>query len=153
MTEALLTPSMFRSRARRPARRGRQLRPPRMARHESRLAARILNIAESVQDNILEELLPELEGIVQEQAADSAVVVPFRFDDANDRIARTFGQIKVFAEQLLPASRLANAAERSANEVNAANKDFNTENVRTVLGVDVFTPEPWLESDFSLQII
>jgi len=115
-----------------------------MKRHEDKLASRILGIAESVQENILEELLPQLDGIVAEHESEVQVLPAFRLDDSADRIARTFGQIKVFAEQLLPESRLSNAAARSANEVNQTNKDFNSENVKSVLGVDVLTPEPWL---------
>lgn len=138
-----LAPRMFPASGRR-RRRGRQRKPPRTTRHEQRYTSRIVTIVESVQENIQEELFDQLDGIVAEHAADTAVVPVLVLDDAHDRISRIFGQITVFAEQLLPDARLRNAADRTANEVNATNKDFNSENVRSVLGVDVFTTEPWL---------
>lgn len=132
------------TRRRRPRRKLRRATPPRMDRHESRYAARVNAIAESVQENILEELLPELEGIVAERQAEIVVVPALILDDSTNRIGRVFGQITVFAEAQLPEARLRNAAERTAGEVNQTNQDFNREEVRTLLGVDVLTPEPWL---------
>lgn len=142
-----------------------------MTRFENRLAAGIIGLTDRVMGEIAETLFPNLESIIAEQAADETVfpvlpappvdkmlsdsdtVAPWRGtqairqDDAAARISRTFSDVTVFAEQFLPDSMIARLAERFAGDVNNANKDFNDENVRTVLGVDVFTAEPWLATE------
>ncbi len=121
-----------------------------MTRFENRLAAGIIGLTDRVMAEIEETLFPNLDSIIAEQAVDEIVfeVKPrVRIDDAAARISRTFSDVTVFAEQFLPDSMIARLAERFAADVNNANKDFNDENIRTVLGVDVFTAEPWLSTE------
>ena len=121
-----------------------------MDRFGDRLAAGIVGLTDKVMAEIEETLFPNLESIIAEQAHDEIVFEnrpTVRQDDAAARVARTFAGVTVFAEQFLPDSMIARLAERFALDVNNANKNFNDENIRTVLGVDVFTAEPWLASE------
>ncbi len=145
MTEAKQSaiPRKFKPRGKR----GRQIKPPRTNRLENRYAARIVSMIDAVNDAVTRELLPQLDSIIEEQARDEQVHVAPRLDDAADRIARTFCRVKVFAEQTITLPKLQRDAERTGGEVNDVNSAFNTENVNAVLGVDVFTTEPWLETE------
>ena len=118
-----------------------------MDRFEDRLTGKIIGLVNEVGREVAENLFPNLDAIVAEAAQDQAVVVVkpmIRQDDAAARIGRTFRDLTVFAEQFLPDSRIAILADRFAADVNNVNRDFNDQNVKTILGVDVFTPEPWL---------
>ena len=134
-------------RFRRNRRRGRQLKPPRMGRFENRYAARIFGLIDEVAELIADELGPNLAGIIQEQQQDETTHPGIRLDDAADRIARHFRRVTVFAEQTIQLPRLRQQAERTGNEVNDENDEFNLENVNAVLGVKVFTTEPWLATE------
>ena len=157
------------ARFRRKRRRGRQLPPPRMTRFEDRHAMRIIQFLDLVTEIVTEQLDPHLEGIVQEQAQDEIthhairVIAPIFedpdvnatshgdatliLDDAAERIARVFRKVTVFVEQTIPDPRVRQQAERSGNEINDANEDFNDGNIKSVLGVSVFPQEPWLSTE------
>ncbi len=118
-----------------------------MTRFENRHAARIIQYLDIVARVIAEELNPNLQAIIQEQALDQTTHPPIRMDDAADKIARVFRRVTVFVEQEISDPRVRRQAERTGNEINDANQDFNEGNIKAVLGVSVFPQEPWLETE------
>lgn len=123
---------------------GRQLRPPRISRFEDRYAARLFGFLDVVMREVEDDLLPNLPGILAEHQQEAELIVGQRVDDSVDRITRIFRQVEVGVAEFLPESRLHRAGQQTGDEINQANSDYNRENARSVLGVDVLTSEPWL---------
>jgi SPP1 gp7 family putative phage head morphogenesis protein len=100
----------------------------------------ILAMLERAHELVGEQLLPALPGIVE--------LGGFRTDD--DRgiagpIGRIFDWIELQHEQQISEDQVRNTARRASSDTSRHNREQVDRQVRTVLGVEVFPSEPWLD--------
>lgn len=110
-----------------------------LRRLESMHRARIKIIIDPLRDIIEKELILNLETFVSESGA--------RSDDTSDIMSSIFGRIRVSFAARHSKTLTERELKRSADRVAQAGSDIHRAQLKTVLGVDPISAEPWLETE------
>jgi len=106
---------------------------------ESMHRARIKLIVDPVRAIIEKELFPSLETFVSESRT--------RNDDTSDIISTIFGRVRVSFAARHSKTLTERELKRSADRIAQAGGDIHRAQLKTVLGVDPISAEPWLETE------
>jgi len=117
----------------------RRLPTIKIRRLESMHRARIKLIVDPLRTIIEKELFPSLETYVSESRT--------RNDDTSDIISTIFGRIRVSFAARHSKTLTERELKRSADRIAQAGGDIHRAQLKTVLGVDPISAEPWLETE------
>lgn len=103
----------------------------------------ILDLIQPAQELVRDVILGDLSGIVREAGfrRDAA-----RLDDYVDQIEQRFGNIRVRYQKRVGGSSATQAAKQAAVHTNRSNVVQVNRQVKSVVGIDTFQSEPWVES-------
>jgi len=110
-----------------------------MRRLESMHRARIKMIVDPLRQVIEKELFPSIETFVSESRT--------RHDDTSDIISSIFGRIRVSFAARYSESLTERELKRSADRIAQDGGAIHRAQLKTVLGVDPISAEPWLETE------
>lgn len=110
-----------------------------LRRLESMHRARIKIIVDPLRVVIEKELFPSIEAYVSESKQ--------RIDDTSDIISSIFGKIRVSFAARHSKALTERELKRSADRIAQAGGDVHRAQLKSVLGVDPISAEPWLETE------
>ena len=118
-----------------------------LRRLESMHRARIKIIIDPLRAVIEKELFPSIETFVSESKARTDDENKIREDDTSDIISSIFGKIRVSFAARHSKALTERELKRSADRIAQAGGDVHRAQLKTVLGVDPISAEPWLETE------
>lgn len=101
---------------------------------------------DAARELVHEKLLPLLPSLII-QATGRRDAGDARADEYSDAIAQTFGNIRVEYQRIIPDTKVEGTAKTAADATNTHNSGQVNNQVRTVLGVDVFRGDANLQAD------